>query len=237
MGASMRLLLKHIPLLLLGALSVACGSNAASEIGPPPSGGAFGNASVRPECGAFSQACLESGMDAPLAVGAAMGIGVDYNIAGNSGPDLTLEPANPGVLGVEGAVIIGENAGSSSLLILGPESEVVDFIHVWVAEASELRIVRHNDDGGVIGNVASEGTVLVGDDIVVSVEAFTTTQALMGVFDTTFEIEVVEGDEPVAIVEDIVFGWYRIVARSEGQVRVIATALDQTRELELEVLP
>lgn len=224
-------------LLFLALLSAGCGTSAADEIGPPPSGGAFGNASVRPECGAFSQACLESGMDAPLATGAAMGLGIDYNIAGNSGPDLSLVPANAEVLSVDGAVIIGEKAGSSSLLIMGPDEQVVDFIHVWVADASDLKIVRHNDDGAAIGTVASEGTLLVGDEVLLSVEAFSTTQALMGLFDTTFEIDVVTGNAPVAIVEDIVFGWYRLVAREAGTVRIIADALGQTREVELEVLP
>lgn len=176
-------------------------------------------------------------MDAPLAVGAAMGLGIDYNIAGNSGPSMTLLPANTAVLGAEGAVIFGEAAGSSALMILGPDEEVIDFIHVWVATASELRLVRHNDDGAAIGTVANEGTLLVGDEILLSVESFSSTQALMGLFETTFEIDVVEGDAPIAIVEDIVFGWYRLVARGEGRARIRASALDQTRELELEVLP
>ena len=227
---------RHV-LSFVALLTIGCGSSAADEIGPPPSGGALGNTSVRPECGAFSQACLESGMDAPLATGALMGIGIDYNIAGNSGPELALVPANPSVLGAEGAVISGESAGSSSLLILGPEDQVVDFIHVWVADASELKIVRHNDEGAVIGAVASEGTLLVGDEVLLSVEAFSTTQALMGQFDTTFEIEVHAGDAPVAIVDDIVFGWYRLVAREEGAVRITASALGQSRDVELEVLP
>jgi hypothetical protein len=176
-------------------------------------------------------------MDAPLAVGASMGLGIDYNIAGNSGPALELATVDAGVLSAEGAVITGEGAGSSGLLILEPEGNVIDFIHVWVAEATELKLVRHNDEGAPIGTVAAEGTLLAGDEVLISLEAFSETQALMGLFETTFEIDVLDGDAPVAIVEDIVFGWYRLVARSEGHVRIIATALGQTREVDLEVLP
>ncbi len=226
----------HPPiLLLLAGLATGCGN--ASDIGPPPSGGAFGQASVRPECGALSQACLENGMNAPLAVGAAMGLGIDYDVAGSAGPALTLTSANSNVVAVDDAVITGVAEGASALLIVGPEGEVIDFIHVWVAEPSELRIVRHNDEGAAVGTVAAEGTLLVGDEVLLSIEAFSSTQALLGLFDTTFEVEVVEGDAPIAIVEDVVFGWYRLLVREPGRVNIIATALGQSRELALEVLP
>jgi hypothetical protein len=176
-------------------------------------------------------------MDAPLAVGAAMGLGIDYELGGSAGPTMTLAPANTTVLSVDDAVITGEAVGASALLIVGPDEEVIDFIHVWVAEATELRLVRHNDQGAPLGAVAKEGTLLNGDEVLISVEAFSSTQALLGLFETTFEIEVVDGDDPVTIVEDIVFGWYRLVARAPGRVRVIATALGQTRDLDLEVMP
>lgn len=231
-------LMRFYFLTLLASLAVGCGADGASDyLGPPPSGGALGQASLRPECGALSQACLQNGMDAPLAVGASMGLGIDYQSAGNAGPALTLAAADEDVLGVDDAVITANHPGPSALLILGPDGDVIDFIHVWVADATELLLVRHNDEGAAIGTVAKEGTLLTGDEILLSVEAFSSTQALLGLFETKFEIEVIEGDEPVAIVEDIVFGWYRLVARSEGRVNVIASALGQTRELTLTVMP
>jgi hypothetical protein len=228
---------------LLSAWAIGCGGGSSSNpdlaesVGPPPSGGAFGNAEVRPECGTFSQACLKQGLDAPLAVGAALGLAIDYDIAGSAAPELTLSAANPEVIGVEGAVIVGEGEGSSSLLIMSPEQQVVDFINVWVAAADTLEVVRHYENGDVIGTFADEGTLLVGDELLMSVEAFNTTQALMGQFETTFAIEVLDGDAPVTIVDDVVFGFHRLAAREPGRVRVTLQALKRSHEIEIEVLP
>jgi hypothetical protein len=222
---------------LLGSAAALCGCGDASDITPPPAGGALGQVDVRPECGALSQACLEQGLDAPLAVGAAMGVGIDYDFAGNAGPSLELAAVDPSVIDVDGAVIAAQREGLTALLIRGPEGEVIDFIHVWAAAPNALHLVRHNDQGAAVGTVAKEGTLLVGDEVLISVEAFSETQALLGLFDTSFSIDVVDGVEPVAVVEDIVFGWYRLIAREPGHVLVQANALNQTRTIDLEVLP
>jgi hypothetical protein len=221
--------------LALTALVTGCGDD--GSVGAPPAGGYLGQATVEPDCGALSQACLQNGMDAPLAVGASMGIAVDYAFEGNAGPPTTLETVNDGVLAVDDAVIRGVSAGPSALLIVGPDGEVIDFIHLWVAQATDLEIVRHNTEGAVMGTVNDSGTLLVGDELLLSVEAFSETQGLLGLFETTWEIEVDEGEEPILVVDDLVYGWFRLVARSEGQARITVTALGATRVLDLEVLP
>lgn len=223
--------------LVLAVFVFGCGDGGELGIGPPPSGGSLGSTSVTPECGALNQACLVGGLDAPLARGAALGLGVDYRIAGNSGPPTTLVGINPGVVEVSDAVVIGRSQGLSGILIMDPNEQVVDFIHLWVADATELRVIRHNDAGLPIGAVRSSGTVLAGDEILLSLEAFNGTQGLLGLFETVWQIEVMEGEEPVALVEDIVFGWFRLLARSPGKVRLTAEALGQSKTIELEVLP
>lgn len=225
----------RLSFLVAGLALMGCGD--VSDIGPPPAGGALGQANLRPECGALSQACLDQGLDAPIAVGARIGLGIDYDLAGNAGPSLALSAVDASVLAIDGAVVAGMQEGSTSLLITGPEGTVIDFIHLWVAEPTQLHVVRHNDQGAAVGTVAAEGTLLVGDEVLLSVEAFDETQALIGQFDTAFTIDVLDGVEPVIIVEDIVFGWYRLVAREPGRARIMATALNQTREIEVEVLP
>ncbi len=227
-----RLVWLMVPLGLL-----ACGDAGDLGIGPPPSGGSLGRTSVTPECGALNQACLVGGLDAPLARGASLGLGVDYRLAGNSGPPTTLEGVNPAVIDVTDAVVTGRAQGMSGILILDPNRQVVDFIHLWVADATELRVIRHNDDGLPVGAVRSSGTVLAGDEIILSLEAFNGTQGLLGLFETVWQIEVLEGEEPIAIVEDIVFGWFRLIARGPGKVRLTADALGQQKTIELEVLP
>ena len=223
---------------VLAALGlVGCGDSGDLGIGPPPSGGSLGRTSVTPECGALNQACLVGGLDAPLARGGSLGIGSDYRIAGNSGPPTTLVGVNTNIIDVTDAVVTGRAQGMSGLLITDPDGRVVDFIHLWVADATELRIIRHNDDGLPVGAVRSSGTVLAGDEILLSLEAFNGTQGLLGLFETVWQIEVLEGEEPIAIVEDIVFGWFRLIARGPGPVRLTADALGQQKTIELEVLP
>jgi len=219
-------------------LLVGCNEGADSlGIGPPPAGGQLGQSNVYPECGALHQACLVNGLDSPLARGASLGLGIEFRDLGNAGPPTTLDPVDPTVLDVSGAVITGRSPGVSGIFIREPNEHIVDFIHIWVADATQLRIIRHNSQGLAIGAVRSEATIVVEDEILLSMEAFSGTQPLLGVFETTWSIEVLEGDDPITIVEDIVFGWFRLLARSPGKVRLTADALGQQKVIELEVLP
>jgi len=227
---------------LLIPLAVACGDASESLGIGPPSAGAFGQADVFPECGALNQACLSSGLNSPLAVGAKLGVGVNFKVAGNSGPPTTLMATRDDVLLVDGGVVDAVGTGIAAILILGPDGRVIDFIHVWVAMASELRIIRYSDVGLAIGAVREEATLLVGDELFVSVEAFDDSQPLLGLFKATWTTDVLEADpeatsDPVIVVDDIVFGWYRIVAREPGKIRLNVNALGLDKTLTLEVLP
>ena len=46
-----------------------------------------------------------------------------------------------------------------------------------------------------------------------------------------------EQDAVLIIVPDLVFGWYRLVAKRAGHVRISAEALGVEKHVELEVLP
>lgn len=217
-----------------------CGEDFADSSLGPPASGQIGQVDLFPECGALSQACLQQGLNSPLAVGSALGLGINFNVTGNSGPPATLEAVNPAVIAVEEAVIEAKSQGAAAVMIVGPDGRVLDFIHIWTAEADELRLIRRNEDTVAIGVLRSEGQLLVGDDLLVSLEAFNGTQPLLGVFPVAWTVEVLEAEDgatPVVLVEDLIFGFTRLVAREPGRVRLTATALGLDKVLELEVLP
>ena len=235
----------RLTLSLLGVfsfLTAGCGDyGGGSGIGPPSPGG-FGNANVSPECGAFNQACLSSGLDTPLAVGSRLGVGISLEIPGNAGLPIALDSSNPEILSVDDGVATSHAPGLAAVLISGPDEEVIDFNHIWSVEPETLRIVSYTEDGVPLGPVRDVGTVLVQDELLVAVEAITTTQPLIGLFNAQWSVQVIEDpdnlEEPIiSVLDDVVFGLYRIVARRPGTARLLVTALGQETELELEVLP
>jgi hypothetical protein len=213
-------------------LIAACGGD--DGVGGRPSSGGLGQVDVAPECGALSQACIGQGLDAPIVLGSSLELLVSYRVPGTSGPPTTIASADRDVIEVEGATTlraVGE--GMSALLFVGPEGEVMDILHVWVAPPSNLRIQRYTEAGDLLGQVQTMSQLLVGDEIFVAVEPYTNGQALLG----NFAMQYTSSSSAVAIVPDPVAAWYRVVAREPGMATVSFAALGQTAAWQIEVLP
>jgi hypothetical protein len=209
--------------------ATACGGDGTG--GRP---GDFGNVQVTPECGALSQACIGQGLDAPIAKGSTVDLAVAYKVPGSSGPPTTLATANPDVVASNGATqlrAVGE--GMSAVMFVGPDEHVIDIMHVWVQQPTELRINRYDDSGDLLGRVQAMSQLLAGDEILVAVEPFANGQPLLGNFDLQYGTTA----SPVAIVPDPVGGWYRVVARQAGAATITFHALDLDATWKLEVLP
>jgi hypothetical protein len=209
----------------------ACGDEAG--VGGRPSHGMLGNASVSPECGAFNQTCLAQGLDAPLALGGTTALSIASKMAGSSGPPITLRSANQAVLKATGAEVQAVGKGLAGLLFIGPKGQVLDFIHVWVAAAEELRILRYSRSGLLLGQVHDKVTLLQGDELLIAVEPYAGSQPLLGHFVLKRNIS---GDA-VKVVPDAVSAWYRIVALKPGTSTVELSALGLKVSWSIEVLP
>jgi hypothetical protein len=215
--------------LLLGA--AGCGASNEGIGGVPGSGTA--NPGTKPECGAFGQACIGQGLDAPLAVGGRIEVAVAFQVGGSSGPPLVLEAVDTSVLTTADTYIEAVGPGCSAVLFTGTDEKVVDFIHVWTTPAEELRILRYSPFGDLMGHVQDQVQLLVGDEVLVAVVPYANAQPLMGNFDL---VRDVVGDA-VAIVPDPVGGWYRVVARAAGPATVTFSGLGIEAVWEIEVLP
>jgi hypothetical protein len=212
------------------ASTAGCGGSGVG--GHPGNSYATGNGG-RPQCGAFNQVCIAQKLDAPIALGATFEPETRSQIGGTSGPPMTLETADANVLAVEGTSLHAVGAGASAVLFVGPDKTVLDFLHVWVQPASELRVIRYATSGTPLGRVQPSFTLLVRDEILVSIEPFANGQPLLGNFKLVRDLQ----GSSIAIVPDSVSGWYRVVARAPGTTRVVFNALNLSTTLTIEVEP
>ena len=219
-------------LLAVAGLALLVGACGDTGVGGRP-GGLPNQNNQEPQCGNLRQACLVQRNDAPLAVGSRTELSIDFENAGQAGLDLSLEATNPDVLDVEGWYIEAVGPGVSGLLIADASGSVVDFLHVWASLPEEMRILAWSQSGDLLGRVQPQVTLLVGDEVLISVEPYTNAQPLLGNFNLNRDII---GDA-VAVIPDAVGGLYRVVARSEGQATITFSALGIESIWELEVLP
>ncbi len=220
---------------LVGALllcAAGCGGGATEGVGGVPGSGTA-NPGTSPECGAFGQACIGQGLDAPLAVGGRIEVAVAFSVGGSSGPPLVLEAVDTSVLQTTDTYFEAVGPGCSAVLFSGEDGTVIDFIHVWTAQAEELRILRYSAFGDLMGRVQDSVQLLTGDEILVAVVPYANAQPLLGNYDL---LRDVVGDA-VAIVPDPVGGWYRVVARAAGQATVTFAGLGLEEPWAIEVLP
>lgn len=212
------------------ALLASCGKDAG---GGAPSWGYSTSGDRPPECGALNRVCLASGLDAPLAAGSYVELRLAFEQAGSSGPPTTLDSADPLVITIDEMTLTAEGPGASAVLFLGPDESVLDFIHVWVTEADELRIIRYSPAGEIMGRVHASGSLLQGDEVLVAVEPYANSQPLIGNFDLEWTVD----GTAIAVVPDIVSGWYRTVAREVGDATVVFHGLGLQTTWQLEVMP
>ncbi len=216
----------------LGVAVTACGGGGESFGGRP---GEFGRVEAEPECGAFSQACIGQGLDAPIAKGSELDLAVAYRVAGSSGPPTKLASANEAVITTPGSTrLAAAGEGMSAILFVGPAGEVIDLIHVFVQAATELRINRYDAAGDLLGRIQPSSQLVVGDELLIATEPFAEGQPLLGNFELTYATTTAA---IVTIVPDPVGGWYRAIARAPGSATLSFEGLGLTASWQIEVLP
>jgi hypothetical protein len=192
--------------------------------------GALGNTTVSPECSPTDFACVTTGLDGPIAVGGVLPLSIDADTAGTSGSAMTLVSADPSVLKTAGTEIVGVSPGLAAMVMLSGSS-AVDFLHVYVVAPNRLGLHRLAD-GLERGELIEQVELLVGDELLVSVEPYRDSQRLLGRGTTTWTAA-----PAIAVLQDGVPARRRIVARTPGDADLTVTSFGFSKTLHITVLP
>ncbi|MCW5803042.1 MAG: hypothetical protein KIT31_11705 [Deltaproteobacteria bacterium] len=219
---------------MLAVLSLAAAA-CSDGFGTGGTPGDFNQVQATPECGVLSQACIGQGLNAPIARGSTVDLIVEYRVAGSSGPPIELASANEAVLRpISATQLAALDEGMSAVLFTGPDREVIDLVHVFVQKPGELRVNRYDAQGDLLGRVQPSSQLLPGDEVLIAVEAYANGQPLLGRYELAY---ATTDPAAVQILEDPVFGLYRVIARRPGSAKLSFAALGLDVAWDVEVLP
>ena len=142
--------------LLLSASLVACATD---------SPGALEQAGFRVGCGADDDSCPVSGLDAPLAVGARQHVEIDLQIPGSFSPSAPLVSLAPEIITTQGRELVAQDEGMCAILLVDQAGQVLDFIHLWTAQADGLSLHLLSDQGLDLGRVERNIQMAVGESL------------------------------------------------------------------------
>jgi len=196
------------------------------------SDGALGQAKLTPDCAADDLVCVFAGVDDPLAAGSTLDLNLDLEVLGSAASSIELRAVDPTVLEVEGRSVTAMAEGVSAVLIRSDDT-VLDFVHLWVADADRLGLRQIGAAQAEGGELGSRFQLLVGDELFVAVEAYAGAQRLLGSAETTWVT-----DTPfVTLLDEGRPSYRRIVARAPGNATLSVSAMGFERTLTVEVLP
>ena len=136
--------------------------------------------------GAMGQATLvaKSGdqpkpMNAPLAVGASVRPEVRTELKGATVP-LLLVSTRPEVISSERGRLVARAPGVAAILVTTQEGVVIDFYHLWAAQATRVALHRTDEQGKDLGEVLDGLDLLVGESVYLTPKAYFNSQELDG---------------------------------------------------------
>jgi len=218
----MRFIKTFLPLL---ALATGCAQGGST--------GALGQTETTASCPSSDFVCALSGIDAPIAKGATLPIEVSVTSEGSATPPLSFVTANPSVFRIDDGRIHAIAPGLASMLVTTEGDLVVDFLHIWVAEADALRLHRLTRGGLQTSPLPASMQVLVGDELTLVAAPHRGAQRLLGELDATFDAD----PAVVTLLDEGVPGSRRVVASAAGKTTVSVSALGIQAAVDLEVLP
>lgn len=216
----------------LAFCAMAIGAAAAGGCGGGGSPGSLDQIDMQPACGGFDEVCLQRGLDAPMAVGSSLTLGLDFNLGGSAAPQLSLESQDLDVVDAEAMTVTAQGEGMAALYVVADDDRVLDFVHLWTLEADALKIRDYEHDPSSGGLIDDESTLFVGELLRLDVVPLGAEQQLTG----AFTMEWSSSSAAVEIHDDPIEGLTRVRATSPGMAIVTVTALGLSRELRLEVV-
>ena len=193
--------------------------------------GAFDQSSIADRCGPGDQACLDAGLNAPLAVGARLRPSISLGISGSSTPEIRLASTRPDIVSAVDDALIARSPGVSAVLISTKDGVVLDFIHVWTAVANRIALEMLGPDHAKLGELTDTVELMVGESIFITPALYGGVQRLAGSADTEWDL-----DTSVATIHrDGAPDRRRLVARAPGRTTVRIRTLDLESTIDLVV--
>lgn len=153
---------------------------------------------------------------------------------GVSAPKIALEPARDDIIAVEGGTLVGKAPGWSSVMFVGTDGLVMDFVTLTVEAPERIDVYRLTKEGGAEASpLPAKIQLAPGDDFELAVKAFSGPVRLLGELDATFTL-----DQPIATILDSGRpASRRLRVKTPGTATLTIEAAGFTKTLSLEVLP
>ncbi|MCB9558818.1 MAG: hypothetical protein H6709_00905 [Kofleriaceae bacterium] len=217
---------------LAAAVGVALAASACGRAG------ALGQATMFKECSPADAGCRRAAPAAPLAVGSRLRPDVQVDVAGSVMPVIALASSRPEVVDVVDGAMIARAPGMAAVVIATPDGTVIDFQHLWVADADRLVVERPSPLGGGAEEIVGPLELVAGESVLLSSTLLGGAQRLAGDGGATWTATACDGcGEVVALLQDGVAGRRRVVARAPGTARVTVTASGVTATVDVAVVP
>jgi hypothetical protein len=201
---------------------------------PACAGGALGQSTMKRDCAAGDASCKRVGPLAPLAVGARFQPEVAIDLDGTTAPVLALASAVPGIVDIDNGALVGRGPGVSAVTIAVDSGMIVDFVHVWVAEATAVTVERDGERvTGAIGMVA-------GEEMKLAPALWHRAQRLEGLSSLEWTVDCGGGKAdacPIALLRDGTPSRRRLRAQRPGKATIVIAGLGVSEKLDVEVMP
>lgn len=208
----------------VGWLALAAGVAVASAC----SGGALRQARLMREANESKREVL-----GPIAVGSTITPRIDFSMRGSGGLPATLVAARPDVLSARGQFLTGTAPGVSAVLIRADDGTVLDYVHLWVVEASHISLELLGDDRRPQGEVLDSVELAVGESVRLRPVIYAGNQALAGEAESAWQVDAAVAE----VLRDGAPSRRRLIARAPGRATVSVRALGLESTFELVVVP
>lgn len=196
--------------------------------------GAFGQATMFKECHPGDSTCRRAAPAAPIAVGARLRPDVRIDVRGSVMPVIALSSSREDVVAIEDGALVAKKPGMAAVLIASADGTVIDFQHLWVAEATGIVVERPSPVGNGSEEVIGPLQLVAGEQLLLTSTMIAGAQRLAGESDLAW---AVENDAAVTLLRDGSTGRRRLVARTPGVARVTVGALGVSTSFDVEVVP
>jgi hypothetical protein len=193
----------------------------------------LGQVQFSSDCGPSDESCLTSGLDAPIAVGAALPLDIDLAFQGTGATALELRSVDSEILSIDGRAATGVGEGLVAVLVLTSGGRVLDFVHLSVEAADGLALHRLTGDGLDLGPLDADLELLAGDALVLEPRLVAGEVVLLGQPALSWQVT---GDA-VSLLDTGLGSRVEVRARKTGLSTVTASAADLSATLSVEVLP